>query len=406
VHRRRLVIGFLALGLTASAVRPSRGDWPQEGQNPQKTHSNRAERTLDATNASKLEMHWVAKFPESDITRGVAVANGSVYVTHDDGLTVFPLDCGTSGAECSPLWTTDEAAFSPPVVAGDFVFVGYADIWAYPAAGCGQPICDPVRTFVVDAGSVDTITVAGHMLVATVFGGPFVVFDTAACFSDVCEPAWTADLSYREAGGAAVANGLVYVGKEAGGLSAFDLDGCGQPTCGPVWVGVTTANTERTPAVADGFVFALSQTREHILFVFPATGCGQSHCAAVWQGMMPGIGDPGDGLAVAGGFVYATSDSPARIAAFRTTGCGSLTCRPDKAFDLSSSSGTTPSLANGVLYAASGGVLDAFDVTCIQSPCQPIASPPATGDFPLEVIISNGTVVVRTSAGVGVLGLS
>lgn len=406
MHRRRLVIGFLALGLTASAARPSPGDWPQEGQNPQKTHNNRAERILDATNVSQLEMHWEAMFADSDIVRGVAVANGRVYVTHDKGLTAFPLDCGAGGAECIPLWSTDEGAFSPPAVAGDFVFVGDADIWAYPAAGCGQLTCDPVRTFVVDAGSVDTITVAGHMLVATVYGGPFVVFDTTACSSDVCEPVWTAELSYREAGGAAVANGLIYVGKEAGGLSAFDLNGCGQPTCGPVWVGVTAANTERTPAVADGFVFALSQKRQNILFVFPATGCGESHCPAVWQGMMPGIGDPGDGLAVGGGFVYATSDSPARIAAFRTTGCGSLTCQPDKMFDLSSSSSTTPSLANGVLYAASGGVLDAFDATCTLSPCLPIASPPVTGDFPFDVIITSGVVVVRTTAGVGALGLS
>jgi hypothetical protein len=337
-----------------------------------------------------------------------------VYAGRDYGRSVFPLDCGTGGAQCDPVWQTDENAQRGPVVIGDQVFTGGgAYVNAYPALGCGQPLCDPVMELGPIGNFAWTMTGAGDVMVVTTqtysWGQTgMYVFDLSTCSEDPCPPSWTADIGPHELGSVAVAQGSIYVGGDHN-MFVFDLAGCGAEVCKASWVGLTgsVGHADTTPTVADGFVYLLSAAvspNPRSLEAFLANGCGHPTCKPAW-GADVGGASAGNRLAVAHGSVWVGEYG--QIAVFDTHGCSKLLCDPKW---VGEASGLTPypppTVAADVVYtAASGSTLTPFATHCDTDVCEPLAKIQLGLGFANEVFVSNGKLVVSSTGGVQVFGL-
>jgi outer membrane protein assembly factor BamB len=107
-------------------------------------------------------------------------------------------------------------------VAHGTVYVGSGDgfLYAFRAAGCGQPNCQPKWIGVGDGA------------VAAILSSP------------------------------AVANGVVYVGKNTNEVLAYSASGCGQFTCAPLWSGLTEDSiVSSSPALVNGTLYIGSSNR-------------------------------------------------------------------------------------------------------------------------------------------------
>lgn len=174
-------------------------------------------------------------------------------------LLVFPA-AGCGAASCAPLWSADlggpAGTTSSPLVAGSEVIVGSSrrfggpnhrdHLFAFPAAGCGAPVCAPTRSFDVGPDGIDTTpAVSGHMLFASTNASPdpntvgvVAAFDLATC-SGRCKAAWVG-INFTEGfeSSPVVVGDVVFVGKGPAsgididaGVFAFDARGCGKALC-------------------------------------------------------------------------------------------------------------------------------------------------------------------------------
>jgi outer membrane protein assembly factor BamB len=205
-----------------------------------------------------------------------AVGAGFVFVQtivdkplrHDTGrLLAFPLG-GCGQAICEPAWVaklrSPVGTVASPIVVGDKVIVGtvaparrgllptdHTRLAAFPAAGCGTFVCEPVQVFegtaegfqVAAAASIDGTTLFATSSPSLGGRGDSVVsaYDLAHC-GPSCKPAWRA--VFRGEKGfspPAVAGDVVFVGKGTAGLGkrgtgvvAFDARGCGKAVCDPL----------------------------------------------------------------------------------------------------------------------------------------------------------------------------
>jgi hypothetical protein len=388
------------------------GDWLQKGRNPRKTGFNRQETTIGSSNVSQLVPDWKAAFPEHGDE--AVVANGLVYAGHDRGMSVYPLACGTGGIVCDPLWVTDEDAQRGPVIMNDLVFAGSESVWAYPALGCGQLVCEPVLRLDVPGSVAWTITGAGDVVVVT--GQTFswdaaglFVFDLSRCSGDVCEPTWTAKIGPHEAGSVAVARGSIYVGGDKN-MFVFDLAGCGADVCKASWRGLTgrVGHADTTPTVADGFVYLLAAAvppNDRSLSAFSANGCGNPTCKPNWAADAGGASG-GQSLAVAYHTVWVTDYG--QLDAFDSRGCEPKRfCDPQWVGKLSGlQSIPAPTVASDVVYTVvNGATVAAFATSCDSEVCQPLTKLHTDVGFANEVFVSNGKLVVSGSAGIEVFGL-
>ena len=284
---------------------------------------------------------WQA-FVSTDDSMGLTVAGGMVFANTltakpTQKLWVFSEHCGTGGATCKPLWTTNIRGISfadeAPTVAGGVIYVPYgrigdAAVLAFPEActtGC-QPLWRGPLPDVVD----DSVAVANGFVYVPDYDGAIYAFRVGcATGGKVCDPAWAGSVGENGPRGAAVAGGLLFIGSQNGDLFAFKATGCGQPVCSPVWTAVTkhNANILARPAVADGLVF-ITNYADGYLYAYP------EHCAAVckpaWQAFLApqNLGDP----AVANGVVYVAEGNSAKnvgIDAFSVhCASGGGTCTP------------------------------------------------------------------------------
>ena len=218
--------------------------------------------------------------------------------------------------------------------------------------------------------------------------------------------------------------GTVYVGSDDGKLYAFDEFGSancsGTPkSCTPLWTATTGGEITSSPAVVNGVVYVGSDDDK--LYAFDATGttnCSGTPktCAPLWTGATGGLllGPP----TVANGVAYVRSDEGTLNAfdANGTTNCSGIpkTCAPlwtARGFAPDGDSGgvlaltnvsEAPAVANGDVYLAGGGSLDAFDASgttnCSGTPkiCAPLWSG-AVGKFDdTSPTVANGTVYVSS----------
>src|SRR5262249_13326211 len=94
---------------------------------------------------------WRAELGTGATGTGIAVADGTVYVTAVDSsgttgtLLALPA-AGCGAATCAPAWTTAPGgAGGSPVVAGGVVYSSTPTaVVAVAAAGCGGSTCDPL----------------------------------------------------------------------------------------------------------------------------------------------------------------------------------------------------------------------------------------------------------------------
>jgi hypothetical protein len=301
------------------------------------------------------------------------------------------------------------------VVIGDLVLTGggpYVD--AYPALGCGQPLCDPVMQLGPIGNFVWTITAAGDAVVVTTQTYSWAqiglyVFDLSECSKEPCPPSWTAKIGPHEAGSVAVAQGRIYVGGDRN-MFVFDLAGCGAEVCSASWVGLTgnVGHADTTPTVADGFVYLLAAAvspNHRSLSAFPANGCGQPMCKPTW-GADVGGASAGARLAVAHGSVWVGEYG--QIAVFDTKGCSKPMCEPrwiGTAADLNPY--PPPTVASDVVYIAAnfGRIVKPFATHCDSDVCRPLTALSLDLGYANEVFVSNGKLVASTSGGIEVFGL-
>ena len=223
-----------------------------------------------------------------------------------------------------------------------------------------------------------------------------------------------------------VANGVLYVATNE--LYAFDANGstncsAAPTTCTPLWT--APAAYVHSLAIADGRVFVSDGEGIQAYDAVGSENCSGTPkvCAPVWAtstnsatgpGFTPGPGSP----VVANGVLYvpgygdgmAQSVGGSSVAAFDAagkTGCKGtpVVCVPTwttTGLPVSSGNGGSPTIANGVLYIASGATLDAFDAAgstgCSGTPkvCAPLWTGAMSGGEinSAAPVVANGIVYV------------
>src|SRR5579863_363498 len=285
---------------------------------------------------------WKA-FVSTDDSMGVTVADGMVFANTltpkpTQKLWVFSDHCGTGGATCRPLWTTNIRGISDaaqaPTVAGGVIYVPYgrvgdAALLAFPEAchyGC-QPLWRGPLPTVLD----DSAAVADGFVYVPGYDGYIYAFKVGcATGGKACSPVWAGNVGEGGPRGVAVGGGLVFAGSQDGDVYAFTAKGCGgQLFCLPVWTAVSKpgANFLARPAVAYGLVFIANYVTGY-LYAYPEH-CSEV-CKPVWQAFTApqNLGAP----AVANGVVYVAEGNSAKnvgIDAFSVhCATGGGTCTP------------------------------------------------------------------------------
>jgi len=271
----------------------------------------------DGCGAARCKALWRGRLGDSSIDSSVTIAGGFAYVGDYGGrLSVFPL-AGCGAALCDPAWTAQagphEAMLSTPTVGGGFVYVQTTittprdttgRLLVYPAAGCGQPACEPAWT--ADLGgpsgrAASPLLVGDELFVGSSrrFGGPnrrdhLFGFAAAGCGAPVCTPRRSFDVGPDGIDVTpAVGGGMLYASTNAspdpntvGVLAAFDLATC-RGRCAAAWVGINfTEGFESSPAIAGDVVFVGKGPASGIdidagVFAYDARGCGHALCRSL-----------------------------------------------------------------------------------------------------------------------------
>jgi hypothetical protein len=191
-----------------------------------------------------------------------------------------------------------------PVVSGDTVFAGSdarfgvgdnpkPNLFAFPTRGCGAKVCKPLRSYDLgDTSSGGTPAVAdGTVFVRThssPFGGFGVVlaFPAAGCGAAVCQPLWTGMAQSEGAESDPVVVGhMVLVAASpvirpedfsfTGGIFAYSTTPCGTSTCDPVAFLDLKTNGQNyisePMAVANGQVMMVTEDADQRSLVYVLT---------------------------------------------------------------------------------------------------------------------------------------
>lgn len=210
---------------------------------------------LEVSDVSTGQLRWRASFPWPPPARlGVpSIADGQLFLVAGTTLHAFPLDGCGAPTTCTPTWSVDvgESPWSSVVaVPGrDDLFVNGADglVAVNRATGATEWQGAP--------GSGGELAVAAGT-VYVVGGSTLRAFPADGCGGPVCEPSWTASLGSAAVSAPTVAAGVVYVGVE-GAVEAFPAAGCGAPMCDRL-ARVDVTGTLVGVSVAEGRLFVAS----------------------------------------------------------------------------------------------------------------------------------------------------
>ena len=397
-------------------------DWTMFGYNAaQSRFSADTSISLSSVESASANRAWTG-VTSGFVYTSPAIANGKMYVTDaDEKLYAFDArgvtNCSGSPKMCAPLWsagiggTTLEV--SSPAVANGVVYVGSDDhkLYAFDAAGTrncsGTPkTCQPLWTATTGNFIGGPPTVANGVVYIGSDDHKIYAFDAAGSTKcsgtpKTCMPLWTATTGGVIRANLAVANGTLFVGSGDGSLYLFDAAGStncsGTPkTCTPLTTLAVGSSIGGVAVAADKlYVSAGLSGGFGALSVFDATiksDCFYGPCAPMWKA---GLGNAGSSPAVANGVVYVAGFGGPLYAfdANGKTGCtgGSVgpipivgVCVPLWTADIGGfGQGSSPAVANGVLYIGSGestvvGSMLAFDATgktnCSGTPkiCTPV----------------------------------
>jgi PQQ-like domain len=382
---------------------------------------------------------------------GMAIGNGEVFVTDAEGVQAFDaagsIDCSGTPTVCSPLWATSTHAntgpgFTPgsgsPAVANGVLYVpGYGDgialasggayVSAFDAAGTtdctGTPkVCVPMWTTTglpTSDGNVGSPSISdGELYIAN---GTLFAFDAAGSTDcsgtpTVCAPLWTASLTSSGPTYAApsVANGTVFVSSWYGGLYAFDAAGstncstsAGVTTCTPLWRATGLGSIGGRPAVANGVVYVESPGGLSAFDAAGSTNCSGAvtakTCAPLWGSGADGGGDPGSSPAVANGVVYVSSTGGGTYGydAAGTANCsttkGVTTCAPLWSAVTGFIGGGSPAVVNGVVYINVSGDATIYAYTPGQALTATSTSLSGGGQSGASISVPENTAVSDTA---------
>ena len=304
----------------------------------------------------------------------------------------------------------DLVDYSSPAIVDGVAYIGSLDgnLYAFNANGCGQSSCNPLWKGVMNPqySTVSSPAVVNRTVYIGSADHKLYVFSAGGCGQGTCSPAWTASTGGPIFAGPLVANNLVYVGSEDHRLYAFPANGCGRSTCFPVWTGNTGGAIDSAPTLGNGVVYVGSQDGK--LYAFNAAGCGGPLCKPLWTAQV-GASIFGSSPAVANGVVYIASftesdGSTSKLYAFNAGGCGAPTCQPLWTAIDGEYVASSPAVANGRVYIGSGDdLLYAFDAKgCNQPTCTALWRGEAIGAQAALLsapAVANGLVYVGENNG-------
>lgn len=264
--------------------------------------------TLTAVKASTGVTIWSSPVA-GHVNGSPDVHHGVIYVTADDGnLYAFSVKTGAVLWKAATGSSSSNTPLPSPVAVNGVVYVGSTGtrtFYAFDAAGCGNPTCQPIWTGTLLDGTSATPAVSGGNVFITDDDENLYAFPAAGCGQSTCQPTWTASAgTFHNISMASpsVHKGMVYVGAVFG-ISAFKALGCGKPTCKAKWTVLPSGQFNST-AVAGGAVYASGFNE--VVSVDARTG------ATNWtKTLNDGNGSPGISTTVANGVVYTQNSNTA-----------------------------------------------------------------------------------------------
>jgi outer membrane protein assembly factor BamB len=204
-----VLLALLLIGATV-AVAPAAGaatdtlGWPQFGRTARHLNTNPDEQAFNPGNVARLRVAWKDHYGDGTAAEGgPVVAGGFAYIAGTDGALSAFRAAGCGAASCEPVWQgrTDNNITGSPAVAGGLVLVGSADhfLYAFPAAGCGRKTCAALRAYDVGDGGINTTpALVGNTLYAATQATPdpntigvVAAFPANGCGRPLCPPRWT-----------------------------------------------------------------------------------------------------------------------------------------------------------------------------------------------------------------------
>jgi outer membrane protein assembly factor BamB len=362
IRAKLLVRGAVVLSVAMVVAGCNGTSWTMFGFDAIHSEDNAQETVIGAANVGTLAEAGSSAPVGGPITSAPTIANGILYTTADVGsndvgtLYAYSATGGTNCSKrrpklCRPLWSATPAGghkllTSPAVdAAAGIVYVGSADgvLYAYAATTGALEWRSPLMSGSV--GASPTVT-DEYVYVSIVYGWTFAYPLTTgydgknpSCATHdgqrTCRPEWKYSTPGDVFSSPAVANGILYsnVSSPTDRLYAYDddLDGhcsgtafappLGATCTNPLWT-ASTDGGKSSPAVVDGTVYLGSLTSG--LLAFSATG--SKDCSGVPYSYLQG-----------------------------------MTCTPLWVGTTGRQDGSSPAVANGVVYIGSAdGHLDAF----------------------------------------------
>jgi hypothetical protein len=321
----------------------------------------------------------------------------------DQAVLAYPASCGSGATTCKPVWTGEfKGVPSSPVISGGVVYVfAGGTLYAFPEAcapkGSACPSLWTGPTPQQGSHQPSHVVAAGGVVYVTVGRGVYAF--SASCARSSCPPLWHAEQPNGvDSFTPVVGGGELFVAgssREGSSLTAYPTSCSG--TCQPSWTWLRGGGSDRSsaPVYADGTVYVTegpSQGKSLILAFSSTCRTDGRTCAPEWIGS--GLGEP----IVSDGIVYVAGGSALDAALAYRVGCGTQgsTCEPARAYQ---GVAGQPVLSAGVLYAANGHDVVAFDLGCQQASCRPAWTGSVQGVVRSGPIVTDDAVYVGTSGG-------
>jgi len=142
--------------------------------------------TVYAFDSATGNLEWKGTVTPSPGGHAIATAHGVAYVTSGNGELVAFAAAGCGQPVCNPLWTSAPSGVTlfTPTIANGVVYVGalnfiytQGDVLAYPTT-CTDG-CQPLATLVLGGANETPVAVAGGRIYATTVNGNIDSFGLA-----------------------------------------------------------------------------------------------------------------------------------------------------------------------------------------------------------------------------------
>jgi outer membrane protein assembly factor BamB len=169
--------------------------------------------------ASTCLPSWTGPVGETIFDSSPAVASGIVYIGSVHHLSAFPA-AGCGGSVCKRLWQAsngEDFVDGSPAVFGGRVYIGLeTEVGVFSANGCGQPSCGPLWLAFGTGFQADVMsspTVANGVVYAGKNTGDVLAWPAAGCGQFVCDEIWKYHVNDPlVTSSPTVVNGTLYIG--------------------------------------------------------------------------------------------------------------------------------------------------------------------------------------------------